>query len=147
MTNTSHSAEQVREEMRRLRSQMDADVECFVENTRVLLDWHSYYRSAPWLCLGAAAVVGYLVVPSKTRLVTIGGEQLAELARNRQVTFSGQPGPPQESLGSALLKMAVGALWRTALGVGTAQLNQILSQRPPQSPPQSPSKAPSTGGS
>ena len=51
MQNPTSEAEQLRQEMRRLRSHMDADVDSFVENTRVLLDWHSYFQSAPWLYL------------------------------------------------------------------------------------------------
>ena len=44
MKNSHDAAEQLREEMRQLRSHMDADVDSFVENTRGLLDWHSYFQ-------------------------------------------------------------------------------------------------------
>jgi hypothetical protein len=135
------TAQELREEMRRLRSHMDADVDSFVENTRVLLDWHSYFESAPWLFLGAAALAGYLVVPAKAHHVTVDIEKLAELARHRQVVVTEHA--EAKGAGSSLAKMALDLLWRTVLAVGTQQLNQFLSPRP-DSP--GPSPAPGTAG-
>jgi hypothetical protein len=144
MTNPISAAEQLREEMRQLRSHMDADVESFVKNTRGLLDWHSYFESAPWLCLGAAALAGYLLVPSKVRWVSVDVEKLAELARNRRVVVTDQAGAAGRSAGSSLTKMVMDLAWRTALAVASQQLKKYLSPRPPSSG-QSPSVRPSSG--
>ena len=130
MNNPTSDVEQLREEMRRLRSHMDADVDSFVENTRDLFNWHSYFQKAPWLCLGAAAVTGYLLVPSKSKSVTVDLEKLIELAKHRQVTVTEQAAPAKGA-GPTLGKMVLDLLWRTALAVATQQLNQILTPREP----------------
>lgn len=131
MTNPSDSAEELRDQMRQLRSHMDADVDCLVENTRVLLDWRSYYRSAPWLCLGAAAVAGFLVVPSKVKWMTVDLAHLAEAAKDRQVVVTDRGAKEKESIGSSMTKTIAGFAWRTLLAVATQQLKQYLSQQPP----------------
>jgi hypothetical protein len=143
MNKATSDAEQLREEMRRLRSHMDADVDSFVENTRDLFNWHSYFQKAPWLFLGAAAVTGYLLIPSKSKSVTVDIEKLLELAKHRQVTVTEQAAPAKGAA-PTLGKMALNLLWRTALSVATQQLNQILTSRePPSSPPRG---NPSQGG-
>lgn len=134
MVNPKSSAEQLREEMRQLRSHMDADVENFVENTRGLLDWHSYYAGAPWLFLGAAALAGYLLVPTKARHVTVSIDDLAALAKQRQVVVKENAGPAKGSAGSNLTRVVMGLLWKAALAVATQQLNQFLSSRPSSGP-------------
>jgi hypothetical protein len=139
MKNSTSDVEQLREEMRRLRSHMDADVESFVENTKGLFDWHSYFQSAPWLCLGAAALTGYLLVPSKPRLVTVDLEKILDLAKHRQVEVKGQA-VSAKGAGSGLSKLLVDLLLTTALAVAKQQLNQFLSSRqpPPGPSPQQP---------
>ncbi len=144
MKNPTSAAEQLREEMRQLRSHMDADVDSFVENTRGLLDWHSYFQSAPWLCLGAAALAGYLLVPSKVRWVTVDLEKLAELAKHRQVVVTDRAAPAKGSAGPSLGKMAVDLLWGVGLALAKQQLNQFLSPRPPSSGQSPGSQTPGT---
>lgn len=134
MNNPQTSAEQLRDEMRQLRSHMDADVESFVANTRGLLDWRSYYASAPWLFLGGAALAGYLLVPTKARHVTVSIDDLAALAKQRQVVVKDHAGPAKGSAGSNLTQMVMGLLWKAVLAVATQQLNQFLSSRPPSGP-------------
>jgi hypothetical protein len=150
MNDPKSSAEQLRDEMRQLRSHMDADVESFVENTRGLLDWHSYYQSSPWLFLGAAALTGYLLVPTKARHVTVSIDDLAALAKQRQVVVRDHPGPAKGSAGSNLTQVVTGLLWKAALAVATQQLNQFLSSRPPSGPGpglgRPPSETPGQGG-
>jgi len=141
MNSPTNAAEQLREEMRRLRSHMDADVDSFVENTRVLLDWHSYFRSAPWLCLGGAALAGYLIIPSKVRSITVDLEHLAQVAKHRQVVVTDRGVQAKETVGSSLGKVAAGILWKAALALAMQQLNQFMSPRPPHSPRAQPPSA------
>jgi hypothetical protein len=139
MKSSMSDVEQLREEMRRLRSHMDADVDSFVEHTRGLFDWHSYFQGAPWLCLGAAALAGYLLVPSKPRSVSVDLEKLLDLASHRQVHVKGEA-VSAKGAGSGLSKLLFDLLCRTALAVATQQVNQFLSPRqpPPGPSPQQP---------
>jgi len=131
MTNCPETIEQVREEMRQIRSNLDDEVATFVESTRVLFDWRAYVRRTPWLCLGAAFLAGYLVVPSKPKVVSPTPEQLAELARHSRVTIpEGGVQAKAKSLGRELAGVALGMLVRGGLAVATQQFNQFIN-RPP----------------
>jgi hypothetical protein len=131
MTRSPETIEQVREEMRQIRSNLDDEVATFVESTRVLFDWRSYLRRAPWLCLGAAALAAYLVVPSKPKVVSPTPEQLAELAKHSRVTIP-EAGvqAKAKSMGRELAGVALGMLMRAGLAVATQQFNQFIN-RPP----------------
>jgi hypothetical protein len=131
MTNCPEQIDQVREEMRQIRSNLDDEVATFVQSTRGLLDWRSYIRHAPWLCLGAAALAGYLIVPSKPKVLSPSPEQLVELAKHSRVTVADTSVRQKtKSLGRELAGVALGLLVRAGMSVATEQLNQFFN-RPP----------------
>jgi hypothetical protein len=131
MTNSPETIDQVRAEMRQIRSNLDDEVATFVQSTRGLLDWRSYMRYAPWLCVGAAAFAGYLVVPSKSKVVSPTPEQLAELAKHSRVTVADTSVQQKtKSLSRELAGVALGMLVRAGMSVATQQLNQFFN-RPP----------------
>jgi hypothetical protein len=131
MNRPPETIEQVRQEMRQIRSNLDDEVATFVRNTRVLFDWRSYVRHAPWLCMGAAALAAYLVVPSKSKVVAPTPEQLAELAKHSRVTFAeSDPQAKAKSLGRELAGVALGIVLRAGLAVATQQFNRFIN-RPP----------------
>jgi hypothetical protein len=59
-------ADLIRQKMRRIRHKMDDDVEGLVQNASKLMDYHYYLTNYPWATLGAAAIIGYLLVPSSS---------------------------------------------------------------------------------
>ena len=95
-------------------------------------------ESAPWLYLGAAALAGYVLVPSKVKWVTVDIEKLAELAKHRQVVVTQKTAPAKGAIGPSLGKMVMGLLWKSAWAVAAQQLNQYFSPRPPSGPPHEP---------
>jgi hypothetical protein len=137
MSRPPETIEQVREEMRQIRSNLDDEVATFVHSTKVLFDWRSYIRHAPWLCLGAATVAGYLLVPSKPRVVTPTADQMAELAKHSRVTIpEGGVQAKAKSLTQELAGVALGMLVRAGLSVATQQFNQFINRPPgPTEPP------------
>jgi len=139
MTRSPETIEQVREEMRQIRSNLDDEVATFVESTRGMLDWRSYVRRSPWLCLGAAALTAYLLVPSKPKVVSPTPEQLAELAKHSRVTFP-EAGvqAKAKSLGRELAGVALGMLVRAGLAVATQQFNQFINRPPGPTEPMGP---------
>ena len=52
--------------MEEVRCDVDEDVQEIVEGARDMGKWRYYVRSYPWLCLGAALAVGYLIVPRRS---------------------------------------------------------------------------------
>jgi len=128
MKDSSESAEHLQREMHEVRSNLGIDMEKFVENARVLTDWHYYIRRAPWLSLGAAAALGYLLIPSKPRYVRPDFRQLEELAKHHELVVSdrGEKKEQAPSMTSGLMKMATSTLFRTGLGIIGRQLSQIM---------------------
>ena len=74
-----HETNAIRHRMEEVRCELDQDVQGIVERARDLRDWRSYVRSYPWVCVGAAVAVGYLLVPRRPAAMQPNAETLAEL--------------------------------------------------------------------
>lgn len=61
------SAEEIRERMAMIRLRIDEQSDEVVAQVNALSDWRSYVRLYPWASVGAAAVVGYVLVPSRAK--------------------------------------------------------------------------------
>jgi len=139
MSRPPETIEQVRAEMRQIRSNLDEEVSTFVESTRVLFDWRSYVRHAPWLCLGAAALAAYFVVPGKAKVVKPTPEQMEELAKHARVTVADLGTQEKtKSLARELAGVALGILLRAGLAVATQQFNQFINRPPGPTEPSGP---------
>jgi hypothetical protein len=80
--------------MHDLRGQLDNDVEEVVDSAKEFTDWRTYVRSYPWACVGVAAAIGYLVVPSRVELESPDVDTLLELAK-RTNSLSRPTRPPK----------------------------------------------------
>jgi hypothetical protein len=70
--NTKSEICNIQREMARARRQIHDDVGGAIDGVQTLTDWRTIVRGHPWLSLGIAAAIGYLVVPR--RFVTRLGE-------------------------------------------------------------------------
>ena len=121
-SSTATSAESIRDQMRQVRRELGEDVDGIVDNAQVLTDWRYYVRTYPWVCLGAAAAVGFLVVPSRPRIVQPDPATMADLARARKIVLSPASEAPRPKPGMAA---SVGSmLARALLQGGLAILKQ-----------------------
>ena len=64
--NDSRLDESMRERMQQLRCEIDEDMEQIAGIARTTLDWKHYVNTYPWMCLGAAVALGFLVVPKRS---------------------------------------------------------------------------------
>jgi hypothetical protein len=55
----------IQREMAQARRQIHEDVGGAIDGVQTLTDWRSLVRAHPWLSLGIAAALGYLVVPRR----------------------------------------------------------------------------------
>jgi hypothetical protein len=121
------TAETLQAQMRSVRCEVGEDVQGIVDNARVLTDWHYYVSTYPWLCVGAAAALGYLVIPTRVHYVKPDPAALAELARQHklvvQQTDSSKPKP---GLMGAVVGMAVSALLQGGIGLAKQGLSSYL---------------------
>jgi hypothetical protein len=75
--------EDIQRRMAQIRHEMHGEVLVAVKGARSLTDWRSLARSYPWLTLGVAAAIGYLVVPrrrSETPTIVAVNARAPELA-------------------------------------------------------------------
>ncbi len=104
----SHETNAIRQRMEEVRCDLDQDVQGIVEAARDMRDWRSYVRSYPWVCVGAALAVGYLLVPRRHVPMQPNAETIAELVKQSRLAAT----PLVTPLGKArgLLLRCVGNL-------------------------------------
>ncbi len=130
------TAEEIQQQMRAVRSELRDDVQEIVANARVLADWRYYVQTYPWLCVGAAAAAGYLLVPPRVNVVRPDARELADLVRQHQLALKAElkPKPASGILGS-LVNMVAGAALQGAMAVASYQLDQLIKGWKAASPP------------
>ncbi len=121
----SSVAERIQQRMQDLRAQLDDDVEDVVDSTKEFTDWRTYVRRYPWACVGVAAAIGYLVVPSRVELESPDADALLELAKTNQLVVEANPSPQKRAgLASTAIRTFLHAAGRSAL----TQLGQTLGE-------------------
>jgi hypothetical protein len=144
---TTPAAEEIQRQMRSVRSELRDDVQDIVESARVMTDWQYYVRSYPWLCLGAAAAAGYLLVPSRVQVFKPDSQTLANLVRQHQVAVKTEVKPqPSPGLLGGLVNMAAGAALQGAMAIASRQLNLFLQGLAAPPTPPSATGGAATGG-
>jgi hypothetical protein len=139
-------AERIQQEMQHVRSELRTEVQEIVAGAREMTDWRHYVATYPWLCIGAAAAVGYFLVPSRPVVIKPSTKDLLDLAKAHKLFVDPNPKPVQKQgiLGS-LTGMAMSAVLQTAMAVGSHQLDQFfkgLSERPRQPQPEEGANSP-----
>jgi len=132
LLHNSPRATAIRQRMEEVRCDLDEDVQEIVEGARDMGDWRSYVRSYPWVCLGAAAVAGYLIVPRRP------WETLASLANQGRVLASPEL-PRQGRTGGMLLSLVSNLVMRGVSSYALQQVGRLFPTEGPKSPPVDPS--------
>ena len=122
----------IRQRMEEVRCDLDEDVQEIVEGARDMGDWRSYVRSYPWVCLGAAAVAGYLIVPRRP------WETIVKMANQGRVLASSQL-PRQGSASGMLLSMVSSLVMRGVSSYALQQAGRLFPAAEPKSPQTDPS--------
>ena len=112
------SAEELQEQMRHVRANLGIEVHRLVENARVMTDWRHYVRKHPWACLGAAAALGYCLIPARAREIRPDAEKLAALASSGKLHVNADARSGlNDALVSSLLRFAASAVIRRAVAL------------------------------
>lgn len=120
--------------MRQVRAELRQDVDSLVAGARDLTDWTTYVRRYPWLCLGAAAAIGYLIVPQRNKRVPPDAATLQELMKGEKLVVKMEQPQQGPSLKSLVVGMATTALLNGGLAILSKQIEQFVaggSQNPP----------------
>jgi hypothetical protein len=85
MDDPASRANGLRRRMQETRSQLHHDVGGLVRDARGIVDWRRNVKRYPWLAIGAAAALGYFIVPKRRKPTHLDAETLAELARTKRL--------------------------------------------------------------
>ena len=105
--------ESVQERMQQLRCEIDAHVEEVTASARTTLDWKHYVNTYPWMCIGAAVALGFLIVPRRSTVIRPNVATLTELARTGHLVVKPAPTATRGML-DALLATVAGIVIRKA---------------------------------
>lgn len=124
------TADALQRQMQQVRAEMRGDVQVMVASARDMADWTYYVRTYPWLCVRAAAAIGYLVVPARRQPpIKPDAKDLLELAKQQKIVVKVEERQPGPGLLGMLLKMAAGPLLQGGLAIVKHQLDQQLRSR------------------
>jgi len=116
MDDPASRANGLRRRMQETRKQLYRDVDGLVHDARGVVDWRRNVKRFPWLAVGAAAALGYLVIPKRQKSTThLDAETLADLARAKRlvVRFEGET-EKAGTVGGTLAKTLLTAVGREA---------------------------------
>ncbi|MBV10738.1 MAG: hypothetical protein CMN21_16155 [Rubinisphaera sp.] len=113
------TAEEIREQMRQTRCHLQPEVNRIVEDAQKLMDWHYYMKRAPWMMLGVAAAVGYIIVPKRLHVMSPDADELEKLSKKQRLVV--EPKPKAESRTGPIASLAsLAAMAALRAGVGYA---------------------------
>lgn len=126
------TAEQIQNQMKQVRTDLRQDVQELVDSAREMTVWQRYVQAYPWVCLGAAALAGYMIVPTRARLPAPDARMVAELVDaqvSRHMAKNGKPsGGMMSSLVSGAVGMAVNGLLSQGAQIAAQHVSQYLAQ-------------------
>ena len=115
----------VKGRMQGIRCEIDQDLEDVSASARSMVDWKHYVKTYPWVCLGAAAVLGFLIVPKRAAAIS------ADVAAPPEPAKTGQPAvnsPPTAAhgLAEALMVAVVSIAVREAIAYFGPSAGRLL---------------------
>jgi len=122
---------EIQRRMAQIRHELHADVREAVKGAQELTDWRSQVRSHPWIALGAAAALGYVIVPRRHSAPV---PAVVAVTPAMAVPPTPAPAPPTKKrwglVGSAIGLLAPIAV-RAAQNYAVQYLEQWIASRPP----------------
>lgn len=111
MAGTLSEVDEIRRHMAQIRHELHQDVQGVVRGAEATADWRRYVRNYPWVTLGIAFGIGYLIVPRRQK-------PLAPVIQYAQ-TDGPRPAALEAVAPAEPAKKKGTPLWKTALGLAT----------------------------
>ena len=115
--------ESVRVRMHQLRCEIDGEMEDMAASARTMVNWKHYVKTYPWVCLGAAVAVGFLIVPKRSREIRPDVATLTEMARTGHLVVQPAPAVANGLIDALLAAVANIAVRRQRLIWGKARVD------------------------
>jgi hypothetical protein len=110
----SDSADDIVKRMQQVRREVAANAQGIRDSAKTLVDWRYYVKNHPWMCVGAVAALGFLLVPSKRKPVpTEDAKELVELLKKHNLNAAPMP-VASKGLAATVIGMAAPFAMRAA---------------------------------
>jgi len=140
-----NDVDEIRRQMAAIRRAMHEDVKEVVAEAEAATDWRRYIMAYPWVSLGVAVAIGYLIVPKRhktaeaikatqedltkvRKMVETTGKKVVETAKAQAETLAQAP-PKKKNLILAGLGLITPLLLKTAQGYALKYAEQWILQQ------------------
>lgn len=127
MATATNDADELRRQMALIRRDLHEDVRGVVASAEAVTDWQRYIRSYPWVALGGAAAVGYLIVPRRHKAVATKEDVAKVRAVVEQAKDTAEKAPRKGLLAAGFAMLAPVAV-RAAQGYAVRYLENWITQ-------------------
>jgi hypothetical protein len=83
------------------------------ESAKTLSDWRYYVKNHPWMCVGAVAAVGFMLVPRRKAIPTEDAKELVELLKKHNLNAAPMPAA-SKGLAATVIGLAAPLAMRAA---------------------------------
>lgn len=122
----TEDVEEIRRRMAQIRRELHEDVREVVAGAEAATDWHRYIRNFPWIAVGVAAGLGYLIVPRRSRRVPADLATHADVAQVREAVVEGTKKEVKKTERKGLVAMGLALLGPVALRAVQSYAAQYL---------------------
>jgi hypothetical protein len=140
----SNAVDEIYHRMAVIRRELHTNVSESVAGAEAVMDWGRYTWTYPWMALGAAAAVGYLIYTSSHQTATADTASPADGAKTGE-PVAGAAGQGRSWFGKNLLLTASGILVPLAVRAGQNYILHWLEQQHPTRTVERTAVSPSTG--
>ena len=140
MASNDGEIDALRERMHDLRGRIVAGSNDVATGARQLTDWRYLFRKMPWLALGGAAAVGFLLVPKKKPAAVGAHRESIEKVEAilAAMDLEALPKRREPSLASALWSSVGSAVVKAGSSLVASQVAAALASRAPAPPREAP---------
>ena len=120
----------IREQMARIRHNLDEEVDSVVERAKELTDWRNFVRRHPLISVSAAAALGFVAVPRRLNVMSPDARTLERLAKqDRLVVKPKSEIRKQSGLLAPVMGLVATAILRNGMTMAGQHLGNFLAQQ------------------
>lgn len=134
MASTLSEVDEIRRHMAQIRHELHEDVQGVVKGAEAATDWRRYVKNYPWVAVGVAFGVGYLIIPRRSQAPVGTTVNFAGSDPSRPIVYeSPRPAEPEKKKGKGIFRTVLGLatpfLLRSAQGYALQYFEQYLAQK------------------
>ena len=116
--------------MKRIRGDIDQGLVDVSAGARSMVDWKHYVKTYPWVCMGTAAALGFLIVPKRSTAITADVPPPDELSKTAQRDADSAPSAVRGVVDMLVATAVSFAVRETAGYVGQAVAGWLGATKP-----------------